>query len=576
MSTNSQRRTGAIVSRRSRNTTFGVRTKTVALCRIVYARRRYYGLVTGAVDHAYRYPGQLQRLQEQSAGKRIGAAVLALLLVSSGCVGLVAAGQRDREGQELRRQHRYRDAALAYEEAYLGRARILGPEHRDVALTMTAAGQCFNLAGNPRKGLDLLGRALPIVEREVGPMSDSVGATLYAMADAEWKLSLLDSAEAHQRRAVQIGERNGWRPLEFSNLLAQLGRILVDKGQVDEAYRVHLQAFAMRRALRPPAPALVAQSQNNLGVLHQVKGDFARARDHYAQALATLELGGEEATPTYSGYLRDYGASLYELKDYAAAERVARQALVLDEQILAPGSLDIGHSAGFLGMVLLKEAKVDDAAPLLRRALSIRERELGVDHDMTLASLVFLARCLEAQGDVRAAEVLWRRYLRSHELRLGPAHPETGAAAFCLAECLRLSQQTDEAERLYFRALRIATDKNTKGIIGLASKLATLSGTWKDADSWESLFSDVVAVARRRGAGAQFDTAIALGAYGRVLAARQKCAAADAAFDEAVEIAERTSGPQNSRAAELRDSIRRARCSASRRHVPDRTSKQSI
>jgi tetratricopeptide (TPR) repeat protein len=192
---------------------------------------------------------------------RISPAILGVLLAASGCMGLFAAGQRDREGQELRRQHRYLEAALAYEDAYLERQRVLGPEHRDVALTMTAAGQCFNLGGQPRRGLVLLARALPIVEREVGPMSDSVGRTLYAMAGAEWKLGLLDDAEAHQRRAVSIAERSRWEPLELSNLLPQLGRILVDHGQADEGYRLHLQAFAMRRALNPPAPALVAQSQ---------------------------------------------------------------------------------------------------------------------------------------------------------------------------------------------------------------------------------------------------------------------------------------------------------------------------
>jgi len=520
----------------------------------------------GRYDEAVRC-GCRERVGREPRNSIVAAAVLGVLLVG-GCVGLVAAGQRDREGQELRRQHRYREAALAYEDAYLQRERILGPEHRDVALTMTAAGQCFNIAGQPRKGLDLLRRALPVVERETGSMSGSVSATLYAMADAEWKLGLLETAEAHQRRALEIGQRNHISELEFSNFLAQLGRILLDEGRVDEAYDVHSQAFAIRRALSPPAPELVAQSQNNLGVVFQVKGDLGRARDFYAQALATHEVAGLKATETHSAYMRDYGAVLVLMKDYAAAERVGRDALSLDEQMLAPSALELGHAAGFLGMVLMKEAKPREAAPLLRRALAIRERELGADHDLTVASLVFLARCLEAVNDGPGAEGLWRRYLDSRMRRLGPEHPESGTAAFNLAECLRRNQKKAEAEALYLRSLRIATNNNAKDLVGLASKLSDLTGTWQEGDRWETLFADVVAVVRRRGAGSELDTATALVAYGRVLAVRQKCGAADAAFTEALEMAERAAGARNARVQELRNRIEQARCSTSPGRLP--------
>ncbi len=399
-----------------------------------------------------------------------------------------------------------------------------------------------------------------MVEDTTGAASDSTAATLYAMADAELKLGSVDIAEAHQRRALSIVERTGISSLEYSNFVAQLGRIVLANNHADEAYRLETQALAIRRGLRPAEPELVAQSQNDLGVVFQVKGDFSRARDFYAQALAALEATGAEASLTYGGYLRDYGAILYLMGDYPAAEGVARRALGLAERIGPAESLDVAHSASFLGLVLAKEGRNQEAIPFHRRALVVRERELGPRHDLTLASLVFLAQSVQAQGSPAAAEGLWRRYLAVQESRLGRRHVEVGAAAARLSECLHLIGKNDEADGLFLRSLEIAKDAKAKNLSTLVLRLSDFVEMSQNAERWESISRDIVRVARKTSNGQTLDLALALEAYGRILAERHKCDDADVALDEASEIVGRRLGPSNIQTRVLLHRIDSRRC----------------
>jgi hypothetical protein len=68
---------------------------------------------------------------------------------------------------------------------------------------------------------------------------------------------------------------------------------------------------------------------------------------------------------------------------------------------------------------------MDEAEPLMRRALEIREKTLVPDHPDTYKSIEVLAGLLETTGRFEEAEPLRQRVLERRDRTLGPEHPDT-------------------------------------------------------------------------------------------------------------------------------------------------------
>ena len=79
--------------------------------------------------------------------------------------------------------------------------------------------------------------------------------------------------------------------------------------------------------------------------------------------------------------------------------------------------------------MFLAQGCLEEAEPLFRRALAIREAALGPDHLYTAYSLNDLAELLWARGRSGEAEPLHRRALAIREAALGPDHPKRPKAS---------------------------------------------------------------------------------------------------------------------------------------------------
>jgi tetratricopeptide (TPR) repeat protein len=78
----------------------------------------------------------------------------------------------------------------------------------------------------------------------------------------------------------------------------------------------------------------------------------------------------------------------------------------------------LGHTASYL----FARAEYADAELLFRKALKIRETQLGPDYPDVAESLSGLALLLTVRGQYAAAEPVYRRALKIRETQLGPDH----------------------------------------------------------------------------------------------------------------------------------------------------------
>jgi len=153
--------------------------------------------------------------------------------------------------------------------------------------------------------------------------------------------------------------------------------------------------------------------------------------------------------------LNRMGFYLHDRAFYSAAEPLYRRALEIRETQLGPDHPDTATSLNNLAGLLETQGQYATAEPLYRRALEIKEKLLGRDHPQVATGLNNLAGLLHAQGQYAAAELLHRRALEIDEKAYGPNHPDVAIDLNNLAESLRAQGQYAPAEPLYRRALEI-------------------------------------------------------------------------------------------------------------------------
>jgi TonB family protein len=104
---------------------------------------------------------------------------------------------------------------------------------------------------------------------------------------------------------------------------------------------------------------------------------------------------------------------------------------------------------------LYRQGKFDEALPLARRALEIREKQLGREHELVAVALKNLASLYFARKQYDEAAKLYQRTLSVYEKTFGPTDPKTAEILVTLGWSNYGIGDTGMAERCLQRALAI-------------------------------------------------------------------------------------------------------------------------
>lgn len=370
-----------------------------------------------------------------------GAVVLALLLgVAFAAWGLIqVSGERDRANERLDFFERLvRQGDLGLDAAGLvARAReLFGEDHGVVATALTFAAEKQEGFGDLSQAEDFLRVALDLWELESG--------------DA-------NVAFAH----------------------AQLGRLLLQRGELDEA-RTHLdQAVRLAERTRPWPEALLAEVQANRAEVFSRTGAFTQAAAALERSVASLR----RAAPDQHGTL---GRALQELADaYAAAgqeQQAARTRLraVEELELAFPDTVIAADQLLALGLSLRRlppALRTGDPVEYLRAGLQIYRGQPRLQGTRFLAGLVDLADEL-AEGDEAAlaeSDALWAEALVLAERLYGDSL-EQAALLERRAAGLRAAGNEQQALELELRAgevsqRAIGASITPEGVRGFAEKM---------------------------------------------------------------------------------------------------------
>jgi CHAT domain-containing protein/tetratricopeptide (TPR) repeat protein len=185
-------------------------------------------------------------------------------------------------------------------------------------------------------------------------------------------------------------------------------------------------------------------------------GEFAEALDFAQQNAEETKARHGESHAQYATSISDLAQLLQTAGRRSEAESLLRRALAIDEKALGLEHHNVVRDLNRLAWLFFVTRRYDEAEPLYRSALSIAEKILGPDHPDVADHLGNLAWLLHVTGRATEAEPLYRSALAVTEKNFGPEHSRVMPRVNSLALLLQTTNRVSEAEPLYRRALAVA------------------------------------------------------------------------------------------------------------------------
>ncbi|KAL8673688.1 MAG: hypothetical protein Q9168_001903 [Polycauliona sp. 1 TL-2023] len=184
------------------------------------------------------------------------------------------------------------------------------------------------------------------------------------------------------------------------------------------------------------------------------------------------------------------------LKRYDEAEPLLRQTLRLRQEILGKVHWQTMGSMTDLADLLSRQGEYQDSEALARETLALCEANLPKDNPITLRAMGVIARALRCQRQFHAAEPIQRQVVQTLQRLRGMEHPSTLAIMHNLAWILETTK-IDEAEELYRYVIQTQKRVLRKGHPDTLDSMECLADLLRDngrdeeADAIKRKFADI-------------------------------------------------------------------------------------
>lgn len=292
----------------------------------------------------------------------------------------------------------------------------------------------------------LLGDALAVRERELGPNHPSVAETLDALGQVAVEKGDFDAADRYYRRALAIRERVlGREHIDVGGTLGGLAALRFRQGRNAEAESLYIRVLDIGRHSSKPNDRDRASGLMGLALVYWAQGRYTEAEPLLREALSIQERSYGNDHPFVAATMNNLAALYWTLERYADALPLYERARAIFERTYGPEHPHIASVLNNLGEVHWKLHRYDEAESLFRRSLGIKERVLTAGHPSVAVTLNGLASVLRDQRRFAEAEPLYRRALAIREKTFGPKDANVTETLRDLAELMRRTGRAQDA-----------------------------------------------------------------------------------------------------------------------------------
>jgi tetratricopeptide (TPR) repeat protein len=317
----------------------------------------------------------------------------------------------------------FHPAIRLLERALRIRENFRGPDHPEVAATLTQLGFALSDWGHDAAARAVLERALHIAEAGRGSDHPDIGAALVHLGAVLVYLGEPATAVPLLERALNITEtsRGNMHP-QTASALIRLGVAFQGIGQMDAAQPVLERGLTISRATYGAEHPWTGAAMTVLGSLLIVRGEPATAKPVLDRALRLRERAYGASTLAVSHALVPLGRALIELGEPVAARPLLERAVTLSGEILGADHPRHAVALSWLGNALRALGEPTAARPLLDQALRIQRAAFGPDHPWTANTMIQLSHVLSDLGEPTAAAALHAHASHIHQATYGPDH----------------------------------------------------------------------------------------------------------------------------------------------------------
>jgi tetratricopeptide (TPR) repeat protein len=386
---------------------------------------------------------------------------------------------------------------------------------------------------------------------------ESVRALVGVLANADVTvarnaLSVVDGLPALVPCADAVALRAAEPPPDDPRIAAEVARLEPDLERATALGRAGKYTEALELAAATAAAAEpLAWAPLHLRALYR-RGALEHATGAHDAAKATLDATffgavGRDLDAVASAAAAELTTVVGQtLADPAAGRQWARLALAhaqaAEDEVLEATAL---HASGG---VELEQGRFEQARDLLSRALEVRERVLGPDHESVLGSINQLGLVASDTGDFSTAKALFERGLRQAEDTLGPDHPDLGRFLNNLAKIAWMQGDYATARVEFERALALqerALGPDHANVAQLHNNLAAVAFSTGELDEAERRFDLALELWRRTMGPDHPQVADGLNNLAAVHSARRDYQTSRRYDEEALALRERTMEPDH-------------------------------
>jgi tetratricopeptide (TPR) repeat protein len=261
--------------------------------------------------------------------------------------------------------HRYIERSLAMREA------VLGPDHPEVAESLSLLGLAHQFQGAFIPARPLYERALAIWLRACPPDHPDVANGHSNLGYLLFHLDDYAAAREHLRHALNgFRQALGLRHPTTARILSNLGYVELRAGRRAAGRRYLRLALAIRERVLPTQHPAIAQSLNNLGEALLAEGDSDGAAAYHRRALAMREALFGVDQPQTSESLRNMARVLRAQGQIVAARSYQERALTICAASVGERNIETGWNLAHMGELLLVQGDAE-AGAYLERALAV-------------------------------------------------------------------------------------------------------------------------------------------------------------------------------------------------------------
>jgi tetratricopeptide (TPR) repeat protein/tRNA A-37 threonylcarbamoyl transferase component Bud32 len=456
---------------------------------------------------------QLRKMVQRNRLAAGFAAAVLLLVVAFGVTATVQARaialQRDRaeaEAAKARAVNEFMRETLSAANPWKSSSDVTVAEALDQATTRISTSfadqaeveaEVRQTVGNAYSELGRYDAARPLLEEAVDARTQLLGRdhpdtieSMAALAQLGWRESRFEEAVRLSQELLELRRQvYGEASSEVAVTLDFLGRLQTDAGHYDEADTSLREALAMALSLHGERSVEVAAVYQNQAVLAQVwRQDYALAEELTRKEIdIKRELQGTESLD-FASALNNLGIFVLLQGRLEEAAEILEESLATDRRVAGDTHPEVARVLENLGNVYYRMGRYDRTLEMLGEVIAIRRQVLGEDSPEVARSLANRGTVYRVSGNLEQAEASLREAATRMERAYGPDHADVASARRSLAFVLRDRGKLAEAESQLRAALAVAErayPAESPGLAGYRGGLGTvlvMRGRYREAE----------------------------------------------------------------------------------------------